>query len=91
MNRETLSPSWERVTSLLPGVVYNQGNIKEFVKLTGWRGSHVLYIGDHVYSDLTVSKLIVRIKLLLFLTMPCIMIVYSHRMDKCICHINVHY
>ena len=57
LNRESLSPSWERVTSLEPGSVYNQGNIKEFVKLTGWKGAHVLYIGDHVYTDLSVSRI----------------------------------
>uniref|UniRef100_A0A8D1N0P2 5'-nucleotidase domain containing 3 n=1 Tax=Sus scrofa TaxID=9823 RepID=A0A8D1N0P2_PIG len=29
-----------------------QGNLYEFLKLTGWRGSKVLYFGDHIYSDL---------------------------------------
>uniref|UniRef100_A0A8C6Y680 5'-nucleotidase domain containing 3 n=1 Tax=Naja naja TaxID=35670 RepID=A0A8C6Y680_NAJNA len=28
------------------------GNLYEFLKLTGWRGSKVLYFGDHIYSDL---------------------------------------
>lgn len=31
-----------------------QGNLYEFLKLTGWRGSRVLYFGDHIYSDLAV-------------------------------------
>uniref|UniRef100_A0A8C6P0Q8 5'-nucleotidase domain containing 3 n=1 Tax=Nothobranchius furzeri TaxID=105023 RepID=A0A8C6P0Q8_NOTFU len=29
-----------------------QGNLYEFLRLTGWRGSKVLYFGDHIYSDL---------------------------------------
>ena len=29
----------------------------DFAKLTGWVGSHVLYTGDHVYSDLAVSQI----------------------------------
>ena len=32
-----------------------QGNLYEFLRLTGWRGSKVLYFGDHIYSDLAVS------------------------------------
>lgn len=35
-----------------------QGNLYEFLKLTGWRGSKVLYFGDHIYSDLAVRNLI---------------------------------
>lgn len=34
-----------------------QGNLYEFLKLTGWRGSKVLYFGDHIYSDLAVRNL----------------------------------
>ena len=41
--------------SACPPLFFFQGNIVEFVKLTGWTGSHVLYMGDHVYSDLAVS------------------------------------
>ena len=51
-----MAPSWKKVTELKPGTVYRQGNIKEFVELTGWKGSDILYIGDHVYSDLTVRN-----------------------------------
>lgn len=35
-----------------------QGNLYEFLKLTGWRGSKVLYFGDHIYSDLAVRSLL---------------------------------
>lgn len=33
----------------------SQGNLVDFLRLTGWRGSKVLYFGDHLYSDLAVS------------------------------------
>lgn len=56
LDPDSLAPTWHRVTQLDPGskCIYHQGNIKEFVNLTGWKGSDVLYIGDHVLSDLTV-------------------------------------
>ena len=56
INVDTNVPRWERATQLKHGseFVYQQGNIKEFIELTDWSGSDVLYIGDHVYSDLTV-------------------------------------
>lgn len=38
--------------------LFLQGNLYEFLKLTGWRGSKVLYFGDHIYSDLAVSNLL---------------------------------
>ena len=31
---------------------FSQGNFQELIKLTEWRGSRVLYFGDHVYTDL---------------------------------------
>nr|XP_032828359.1 5'-nucleotidase domain-containing protein 2-like isoform X4 [Petromyzon marinus] len=43
---------WDRITALHKGEVYKQGNLYEFMRLTGWVGSHVLYFGDHIYSDL---------------------------------------
>lgn len=42
--------------SLLVCVSSSQGNLYEFLRLTGWRGSKVLYFGDHIYSDLAVSS-----------------------------------
>jgi HAD superfamily 5'-nucleotidase-like hydrolase len=56
---ETLKPTWPKVYTLEPAkkAIYHQGNIKEFVKLTGWKGSEVLYIGDNISSDLTVRIL----------------------------------
>ena len=32
-----------------------QGNIADLMSLTGWSADRVLYIGDHVYTDLAVS------------------------------------
>lgn len=43
---------WDKITQLERGHVYKQGNLVDFLKLTGWRGSKVLYFGDHLYSDL---------------------------------------
>ncbi|CAN9516012.1 unnamed protein product [Ophioblennius macclurei] len=43
---------WEKIKSLDKGQIYKQGNLYDFLRLTGWRGSKVLYFGDHLYSDL---------------------------------------
>uniref|UniRef100_A0A673CIB9 5'-nucleotidase domain containing 2 n=1 Tax=Sphaeramia orbicularis TaxID=375764 RepID=A0A673CIB9_9TELE len=43
---------WEKIKSLDKGQIYKQGNLFDFLRLTGWRGSKVLYFGDHLYSDL---------------------------------------
>uniref|UniRef100_A0A4W5N3E4 5'-nucleotidase domain containing 2 n=1 Tax=Hucho hucho TaxID=62062 RepID=A0A4W5N3E4_9TELE len=43
---------WDKIKSLDKGQIYKQGNLFDFLRLTGWRGSKVLYFGDHLYSDL---------------------------------------
>uniref|UniRef100_H3D4S0 5'-nucleotidase domain containing 2 n=1 Tax=Tetraodon nigroviridis TaxID=99883 RepID=H3D4S0_TETNG len=43
---------WEKISSLDKGHIYKQGNLFDFLRLTGWRGAKVLYFGDHLYSDL---------------------------------------
>ncbi|XP_072928800.1 5'-nucleotidase domain-containing protein 2-like isoform X2 [Hemitrygon akajei] len=43
---------WDKISSLEKGKMYKQGNLFDFLQLTGWRGSKVLYFGDHLYSDL---------------------------------------
>ncbi|XP_043986797.1 5'-nucleotidase domain-containing protein 2 [Gambusia affinis] len=43
---------WEKINRLDKGQIYKQGNLFDFLRLTGWRGSKVLYFGDHLYSDL---------------------------------------
>ncbi|XP_053114320.1 5'-nucleotidase domain-containing protein 3 isoform X2 [Hemicordylus capensis] len=45
---------WDKIHELQKGQIYKQGNLYEFLKLTGWRGSKVLYFGDHIYSDLAI-------------------------------------
>uniref|UniRef100_V9KCQ9 5'-nucleotidase domain-containing 2 n=1 Tax=Callorhinchus milii TaxID=7868 RepID=V9KCQ9_CALMI len=43
---------WDKISKLQKGQIYKQGNLVDFLRLTGWRGSKVLYFGDHLYSDL---------------------------------------
>ncbi|XP_020827132.1 5'-nucleotidase domain-containing protein 2 [Phascolarctos cinereus] len=43
---------WDKINHLKKGTIYRQGNLFDFLHLTGWRGSRVLYFGDHLYSDL---------------------------------------
>uniref|UniRef100_A0A665VB10 5'-nucleotidase domain-containing protein 2-like n=1 Tax=Echeneis naucrates TaxID=173247 RepID=A0A665VB10_ECHNA len=43
---------WEKIKNFEKGKIYKQGNLFDFLRLTGWRGSKVLYFGDHLYSDL---------------------------------------
>ncbi|XP_041952856.1 5'-nucleotidase domain-containing protein 2 isoform X1 [Alosa sapidissima] len=43
---------WDKIKALEKGQIYKQGNLYDFLRLTGWRGSKVLYFGDHLYSDL---------------------------------------
>ncbi|XP_074054251.1 5'-nucleotidase domain-containing protein 2 isoform X1 [Macrotis lagotis] len=43
---------WDKINHLEKGKIYRQGNLFDFLQLTGWRGSRVLYFGDHLYSDL---------------------------------------
>jgi HAD superfamily 5'-nucleotidase-like hydrolase len=38
------------------GAVYEGGNLREFERLGGLRGSTVLYVGDHIYGDILRSK-----------------------------------
>ena len=38
------------------GRVYENGNLSDFERLVGVRGSSVLYVGDHIYGDILRSK-----------------------------------
>ncbi len=38
------------------GRLYEGGNLNEFERLVGVRGSNVLYVGDHIYGDILRSK-----------------------------------
>uniref|UniRef100_A0A8C3LN32 5'-nucleotidase domain containing 2 n=1 Tax=Chrysolophus pictus TaxID=9089 RepID=A0A8C3LN32_CHRPC len=46
------SLQWDKINQLEKGKIYKEGNLFDFLRLTGWRGSKVLYFGDHLYSDL---------------------------------------
>ena len=46
----TVRPPLER------GSLYEGGNLHEFERLVGVRGSNVLYVGDHIYGDILRSK-----------------------------------
>ncbi|KAI6652293.1 5'-nucleotidase domain-containing protein 3 [Oopsacas minuta] len=43
---------WDTVSGFHPGNVYCQGNVTDLMKYSGWNGQEVIYIGDHMYSDL---------------------------------------
>ncbi|MBN3275595.1 NT5D2 protein, partial [Polyodon spathula] len=49
---ENGSLHWDKISRLEKGQIYRQGNLFDFLQMTGWRGSKVLYFGDHLYSDL---------------------------------------
>lgn len=38
------------------GRVYNGGSIEDFSRMTGTSGPDVLYVGDHIFSDIIISK-----------------------------------
>jgi hypothetical protein len=44
------------VKTLERGRTYEGGNLRDFERLTGVRGSSVLYVGDHIYGDILRSK-----------------------------------
>ncbi|CAI5720658.1 unnamed protein product [Peronospora destructor] len=43
---------WHAVREMHRGEVYTQGSLYQLIKLTGWVGNRVLYIGDNLFSDL---------------------------------------
>ena len=55
LNAATGKVRWVPVEALLPGHVYYGGSFAELNRLTGggFQGQHVLYLGDHVFSDLS--------------------------------------
>lgn len=51
-NEDTDRLSYEKVNTLKRGIIYAEGNLRDFMVKTDVDGSGVLYFGDHVYSDL---------------------------------------
>lgn len=43
-------------SSLAPNRVYHGGNARAFQRSTGFKGDEILYVGDHLYSDIIRSK-----------------------------------
>jgi len=56
VNLETGTLSVNRITQFERGHVYNGGSMKVFSQLSGSKGHDVLYVGDHIFSDVIVSK-----------------------------------
>ncbi len=46
----------EAATALERGKIYQGGNLADFERMTGYAGSAVLYVGDHIYGDILKSK-----------------------------------
>ncbi len=70
-----MTPTWTKVTQMEPGKVYQQGNVKDLMKMMQWQRKGVLYFGDHVFSDLAVRFLL---SLFLSLLMACFVCVGAH-------------
>ncbi|KJE94852.1 5'-nucleotidase domain-containing protein [Capsaspora owczarzaki ATCC 30864] len=46
------SMTWTKVSRFARGGVYCHGNSLDFARITGWTPGRVMYVGDHVLSDL---------------------------------------
>ena len=57
-DRATGRSSWDRVSKLVPGEVYQEGNLPDFEAMTNWQAQSTLYFGDHILSDLAEPMLI---------------------------------
>jgi 5'-nucleotidase len=49
-------PLREEQNGFIRGHVYEGGNLNDFQRKLGLRGSEVLYVGDHIYGDMIRSK-----------------------------------
>jgi len=56
VNLETGTLSVKNITKFEKGKVYNGGSMSVFSRLSGSVGQDVLYVGDHIFSDVIVSK-----------------------------------
>merc|ERR1712232_1126863 len=56
VNLETGTLSVKNITKFEKGKVYNGGSLSVFSRLSGSVGQDVLYVGDHIFSDIIVSK-----------------------------------
>lgn len=44
--------TFSKVNAFQPHTVYYHGCLKSFLEITKWKGSEVIYFGDHLFSDL---------------------------------------
>jgi len=56
VNLKTGQLEVKRITKFEKGHVYNGGSMAVFSALSGSKGHDVLYVGDHIFSDVIVSK-----------------------------------
>lgn len=60
-NTEKFMSTWDENWSLTFFDVFfffwTQGNLTDLIEMTHWKGNDVLYIGDHIYGDLAVSRI----------------------------------
>lgn len=50
------NPLEETVNTLLPRQVYSGGNIHDLERMLNLTGAQILYVGDHIFSDIVISK-----------------------------------
>ena len=46
----------EPVTALLPRQIYSGGNIHDLERMMNLTGAQILYVGDHIFADIVISK-----------------------------------
>lgn len=49
---------FERVTEFKDGEIYAEGSLESFSSITHWKGSKVIYFGDHIFNDLREPSII---------------------------------
>jgi 5'-nucleotidase len=50
------NPLDEVVTDLIPRQVYSGGNIHDLERMMNLTGAQILYVGDHIFADIVISK-----------------------------------
>jgi|MDSZ01.3.fsa_nt_gb HAD superfamily 5'-nucleotidase-like hydrolase len=52
----TMEPGDEVAGSFQRGVIYQHGNLQDFITLSGLSADRTLYVGDHIYGDILRSR-----------------------------------
>lgn len=53
---ETYEASEEALEGFERGVMYQHGNLRDFIAMSGIPGDRTLYVGDHIYGDILRSR-----------------------------------